>query len=1540
MREFIEEKVSKRINGYRNENELIGSEYARENELGRSYKGREVLELIQNAEDELSDEMPKEIYISFDGKTLSVANFGEPFTEEGITSLMYSNTSNKKNRKKKVIGNKGTGFRAILGWAEEIKIDSDDLHIKFSHRHAQEILKNEVYKGESMPKGKKAATLVFPEWCDEVVETKYTTIISLTIKENEKVSDDIREQLSNLNGNLLLFLNRTEKLTINIEGNESCFEKQNINDNRVRLIKTVDGKITYSKEWLLNKKDGIIGDENYAIVIAYDMEGNMPDNPFIYTYFQTDVKFPFPVLLHADFNLNSDRNHLYKNDSSNKQILEDAAALLVDTSIKIYDRGVSYNRIKFLIPRSELDVELQKYGFIDMLKEKMKDAEIFPTVNSKYVVHSGNLKFYSSGIAKYLSGKEFSDLLMYSDDANVDDLLEEFSYSTYQYTEIASKIKKWVENRQVTDENIRKVAYTAIQFIDEFGGTWLFEHYKRQCPAFFYNLDRKLIPSGTSIFLIDENYVVTKPPVFANVEFLDPYMRNYFYKKLKDEDDSNTDVIIDKLGGLNVREYTSEELMDHINGVLKSRISAGKIKDARERWKTFIKWLWSNKKLFIDENVKVSMLFLNRNNELVDSDTLYYGAEYGNTVLEDLLGGVMPQNLVCNLREYIECDSNEELVEFLCLFGMNDLPQMHTVKVSIHTGYGSDKCGEYIRTVFANLTYPVILDNRDVFNDLDSFCRSVNHVDIKRTEIPMLEEILKNCKTSAILKWIQADSKLQNHLYSGFESSVMPVEVIWDDRRTPRPLASLKRSYSYIHYLFNSIPWVDVDGKRYALTDCLLGLDSKDVDLSDYIVEPAISEYIMDINGPKGKIKKEYLSIFEKMQVKREFSDLPPSKIYSVLLYLPTIEESEQVARSFYNSLIDKSDIEYSDKELLCDEYSAYLSEGKILTNNGFQPVSDCYYLDGKDVCEKIAKRYNLICIPKKRSKRRIKRMLGVDQLILIGEIIGTPEIHEENSLFVSDLNQFKTLAFTYRMETVSDYKEEARKFANININICTSILAAYKTEKDETAQEIELDDYEYILDGVNTYYLKVPEYLTFREMKHNMSLASAIANIFSSYLDVSEIVPRFRELYYVGNNVDRELLIQQEFEDDSVLKRAKESLNINEDNQEEFLSILTKLSEKTKSEFGKYIEKIDFENLLADYNVDVIIDIFRFAGIDVSDYNAEDPSIAIDFTAFYDKKVISRMPFFEDKYKITWFRKLEESTIEEKKQLVANFLQFDSISVRTENSIDFDVDKEIVQQLEIDIDAVDINLCALYRKNINTWKSRQVDLRFVNDFINNPENMSLLYYSLFDILSEKYKEYCRETEPEMVDDGEEIINPEESYVVEVIHAKAKRGEKVRKKTHGRTTTGFTQKTPKRDLERVGLAGEQIVYDYLIKDETNQLVHWVSENAKKMGVNPEGGAGFGYDIEYVDSDGQRKYIEVKSAKGGSESGIRFYMSDFEFDFGRKHAENYQIYYVCNVKSAHPQILIFDDVFRNHDFNKKNYTIDISSEYIITAQADI
>ena len=65
-----------------------------------------------------------------------------------------------------------------------------------------------VFRNEHMPKKLKCATLVFPEWNENYKETKYTTEIIIHIKPDDDVANDIRNQLQNLNDNLLLFLNK------------------------------------------------------------------------------------------------------------------------------------------------------------------------------------------------------------------------------------------------------------------------------------------------------------------------------------------------------------------------------------------------------------------------------------------------------------------------------------------------------------------------------------------------------------------------------------------------------------------------------------------------------------------------------------------------------------------------------------------------------------------------------------------------------------------------------------------------------------------------------------------------------------------------------------------------------------------------------------------------------------------------------------------------------------------------------------------------------------------------------------------------------------------------------------------------------------------------------------------------------------------------------------------------------------------------------------------------------------------------------------
>ena len=87
-------------------------------QISQAYRGRCVLELLQNAHDALinvSGDDPKKIYFSLksgDEPVLLIANSGNPFYEENFNGLCELGQSSKDPNE--CVGNKGLGFRSIL----------------------------------------------------------------------------------------------------------------------------------------------------------------------------------------------------------------------------------------------------------------------------------------------------------------------------------------------------------------------------------------------------------------------------------------------------------------------------------------------------------------------------------------------------------------------------------------------------------------------------------------------------------------------------------------------------------------------------------------------------------------------------------------------------------------------------------------------------------------------------------------------------------------------------------------------------------------------------------------------------------------------------------------------------------------------------------------------------------------------------------------------------------------------------------------------------------------------------------------------------------------------------------------------------------------------------------------------------------------------------------------------------------------------------------------------------------------------------------
>ena len=128
MELFIQQAIASRIKEYHNDSNRMVADYNAERQHVDDYNGRQLLELIQNADDEKADI----VAISLDTKSrkLTISNTGHSFSQSGYESLMLSNLSSKT--KEQFIGNKGLGFRSIINWSENVTVRSNGFDIKFS----------------------------------------------------------------------------------------------------------------------------------------------------------------------------------------------------------------------------------------------------------------------------------------------------------------------------------------------------------------------------------------------------------------------------------------------------------------------------------------------------------------------------------------------------------------------------------------------------------------------------------------------------------------------------------------------------------------------------------------------------------------------------------------------------------------------------------------------------------------------------------------------------------------------------------------------------------------------------------------------------------------------------------------------------------------------------------------------------------------------------------------------------------------------------------------------------------------------------------------------------------------------------------------------------------------------------------------------------------------------------------------------------------------------------------------------------------------
>lgn len=861
----------------------IIADHNEENRTRDDYKGRQIYELMQNADD-CYDDNNKYIRIKFELKNnlLIIQNTGKPFDARGIISLMYPNASSKY---KDTIGCKGLGFRSVLNWSNKINIYTKEFAVSFSEENAKkkliyfkELCKDEELLNE-LNRIQRTSILSSAEVSDNKheinkwLEDGYSTSIVLECFDSEL--EKIKKQLKELQFEELLFLNHINEVIIVSSNLDRKIES--IKENDTCIIQEGDD---YS-EWLVKKKEGnlLVGGEKfkkYQLVLAYNLDeksrNEILKHGVLYSYFKTEIKMHFPFLVHGTFNLSSERNNLIKQDEENKTLLKLLVEFISEFAVEMSESNKVYNydALKCLIPSENLGVLDDEYEFSDMLKDKIKSSKLFPTINNTYISMDDDPKYSEKRFDEVVNKIRFANLLKHCDNDYISNYMtKELHISFYQASEMVNLL-----NIDAGDYINKKVNLELIKLFEEKYG-----HYVGYAPNLLVDNNDKKVTNGVRVFTNPEVKII-EPPNWSNMIFLN---KNLETELKRIWNCGSPRELANYLQNYGCEEYSFDR-------ILRELISQSK--DDKEKTISLLHWLfdyWKNNGNKFDSSLnKINVRILSRDSGIIESSKSYFGNDYGNEVGERIVSCTNYGIFIAN-KELLQFDNVDDLYllkKFLGNLGVKMFPEIINKELSynertdylkinakhfkvLKTNYG-DSYSHY--DLFYGYNKKVVVD---YIEDLNDILDKANFEDV-------IFWILKN---DDLFKVISSDSEINE------QSCMQGVPYNMRNYRT----VNNNYMYPWIKTVFQNTSWLPTEsGGKVDISCITLGKN----DLFP-VVEVLKVDYnkLNDMFGMNNK--KEIENLFDKLGIAENLVNLPKEKIYEILLRLPEMTNSYGLAKKF-----------------------------------------------------------------------------------------------------------------------------------------------------------------------------------------------------------------------------------------------------------------------------------------------------------------------------------------------------------------------------------------------------------------------------------------------------------------------------------------------------------------------------------------------------------------------------------------------------------------------------------------------------------------
>lgn len=1514
----LEEFIEKRRTYFSDKFNMI-SEYRREKQINDDYKGRQLLELIQNADDAGS----KFVKIEIDTikKTLRVCNEGEPFTVGGYRSLMITNLSTK--RKKKYIGNKGLGFRSVLNWSEKVSIESSNSTVIFSNEKAKsnyyELYPNdEVRKNILVEFDYHDGIVPFPIFAlPSIVKNKSNSeYTKIEIDYHASVEKDILNQVQTLRKEVLLFLNHIEKIQISIDESNTEYLSSRENDT-IKIDDTI---------WKLytNRIDGIDPvlpdryknpdsneEESYSLKIAIQ-EGLKDNVNKLFTYFPTKISLQFPMVIHGTFELDSSRNRITETDK-NKFLVGELIKLIFEIGNSFFGEKATWDKLRLLNYKGNKDSVLEEFGFYKSIDAKLKTLPVFPCLDGKYKSYH-EIKYYSNNFSEIIEEIEqqlvFPDMLQ-----KIPDDLTQFFKEQFPNYQIE---RKYVEkNLKERVESISKEIYDKVSV--SLYAKWLTQlsYYfvnKGTLLSVLYNEKQKLIESTNTIFTPPSKNALIEVPEHIKMDYLNSDLFNGLVNSFKISDDNEkARKLKDKLESfVNIQSFEPAPVLTKIVTNTNQLINGTTDLTEKKRYSTeMIKSLFNYYNLSSrakDSQIRTSNIpVINQLGEIIYSKESFLSDQYPiGKIRQELLGNLYGPELLIAPASVLGLNNNEEIEEFLVDFlGVNKFLQLERIEEK------TNPTPSYINFVFSLKTKP------DRFRSA-----KVTYTQIKNIEVVKSRLNEGTLTKEDFICWICLDSDIKEKLHS-YSDSEFRYDLINQVSNTyGYKLADVP---SYVRFQLNEIKLFN----GYLLND--LGT-------------PIINDFQIDFRNPKFLNRSIDSSVIKETLIqlgaKTEFVDLPIARIEAILKSLPLKDEHGKHARKIYQLAIDR----FKEKNELLNSYDGlelHTTRDKV---KKYHPYLDVFYANNIGLPRKILNEKALLNYPKRSGEQNISDFFKVKTFDHIEYSAKDHSINEYSSgelgKYLKKIRPFILVHRLQRLKSENDIREAIKIIKSLNIILCDKLIYDFNGIHNEA----ETYDFVPSKDDKFTYLIKYDSENKIEFLKQDSNLSDVISEIYSIAFDLANLRSEIRAIF--RNDLhDTNHQIIEEFGEENLLN-AKSKLEITHgelnfwkaiysikgllkvmpsfDDENDFRKIISEQFQIERS----IISQIDFDFLEWKSNLNSLKELFIKLEVTVSDFNIN-TGLDINFQELHDDQIRLEVEKIKQDFIVHLWKKLSEDKIENQKTFISTINNI-SVMVATKISeeeryaLDLPYSELVLHKIEelygfkVTTAEVESNYLLLYNNNVSAIGLSESTINTLSS-----EDRSVLYFNLSKELVAKFKlQFSDSTlgsnEP-MIPANNESTAPsnEPNKSITDLSPSDKKGKAVRhKKRNGISNgRGSGSHSFEDDLARkeLGKKSEEEVLKSLKEMYTEENVVWLSGYSN----HPEKGDYWGFDIKYRESrQADWNFVEVKSFYKGT-----FFFTQTEMDVAMQNLDRYYIFLVS--EEGINSILFRNILDDNNELNFEN-----------------